>query len=145
MKRLHIFITWLWVGLMLIGCAPRGEQGNATPTPPRPDLRVTTMRVELENPGLMDSTQQSELVIAGESISDRLSYRPVQFEEFRDDRYVAALNLNNGNSVELVYLVRAVSPGEFLVPPPQAEDMYRPQIRAIGKSPLTSITVESVQ
>ena len=101
--------------------------------------------LELENPGLMDSTQQSELVIAGESISDRLSYRPVQFEEFRDDRYVAALNLNNGNSVELVYLVRAVSPGEFLVPPPQAEDMYRPQIRAIGKSPLTSITVESVQ
>ncbi|MCA9939380.1 MAG: hypothetical protein KC418_12095 [Anaerolineales bacterium] len=53
MKRLHIFITWLWVGLMLIGCAPRGEQGNATPTPPRPDLRVTTMRVELENPGCL--------------------------------------------------------------------------------------------
>ncbi len=101
--------------------------------------------LELENPGLMDNAQQSELVIAGDSIADRLSYRPVQFEEFRDDRYVAALNLNRGNAVELVYLVRAVSPGNYLVPPPQAEDMYRPQIRAIGESTLSRIRVESVQ
>jgi uncharacterized protein YfaS (alpha-2-macroglobulin family) len=34
-----------------------------------------------------------------------------------------------------------VSPGEFAVPPPQAQDMYRPQIRAVGRSPLPRLTV----
>jgi uncharacterized protein YfaS (alpha-2-macroglobulin family) len=30
--------------------------------------------------------------------------------------------------------VRAVSPGTFLVPPPQVEDMYRPEVRGVGTS-----------
>ena len=101
--------------------------------------------LELENPGLMDSTQQDALIIDGESIANRLAYRPVQYEEFRDDRYVAALNLNSGNEIDLVYLVRAVSPGDYLVPPPQVEDMYRPQIRSIGMSNPKRIQVDSVQ
>jgi len=113
-----------------------------------PDAMVVDLLpggLELENPGLMDSAQQNDLIIEGESIADRLSYRPVQYEEFRDDRYVAALNLSGGNEVDLVYLVRAVSPGDYLVPPPQAEDMYRPQIRAIGTSTPPRIRVDSVQ
>jgi uncharacterized protein YfaS (alpha-2-macroglobulin family) len=30
------------------------------------------------------------------------------------------------------YLARAVTPGEYTVPPTLVEDMYRPEIRAIG-------------
>jgi len=39
------------------------------------------------------------------------------------------------------YLVRAVSPGTFQVPPPLIEDMYRPQVRGVGKSAPASIKV----
>lgn len=99
--------------------------------------------LELENPGLMDETLRSELVVDGQSIEDRLMYRPVQYEEFRDDRYVAAVNLGRGNAVELLYIARAVSPGDYRVPPPQIEDMYRPQLRAVGANPIERLQVIS--
>ncbi len=99
--------------------------------------------LELENPNLMDEGLRSELVVDGRSIEDRLMYRPVQFEEFRDDRYVAAVNLGRGNTVELLYIARAVSPGDYRVPPPQIEDMYRPQLRAVGANPIERLQVTS--
>jgi len=39
------------------------------------------------------------------------------------------------------YLVRAVSPGTFRVPPPQVEDMYRPEVRGVGANPVKTIQV----
>ena len=34
----------------------------------------------------------------------------------------------------MFYLVHVVTPGTYTVPPPMVQDMYRPQIRGIGKS-----------
>ncbi|MDE2382884.1 MAG: hypothetical protein KGL71_11845, partial [Xanthomonadaceae bacterium] len=62
-------------------------------------------------------------------------------EEFRDDRYVAALKLQAGSPAKLFYLVRAVTPGSYTVPPPLVEDMYRPELRGVGKSVPDRITV----
>ena len=42
---------------------------------------------------------------------------------------------------KLFYLVRAVTPGTYTVPPPQLEDMYRPELRAIGKTRPETIKV----
>lgn len=53
--------------------------------------------------------------------------------EARDDRFVAALDLESGNhdrDFHLAYLVRAVTPGRFALPGAVVEDMYRPQIMA---------------
>ena len=41
----------------------------------------------------------------------------------------------------MFYLVRAVSPGTYRVPPPLIEDMYRPEIRGIGKTTPATIKV----
>ena len=65
-------------------------------------------------------------------------------EEFRDDRYVAALKLDQGQQAHVFYLVRAVSPGTFRVPPPQVEDMYRPELRAYSVAKLTGLFVGSL-
>jgi len=62
-------------------------------------------------------------------------------KEFRDDRYVAALKLDQGQAAHVFYLVRAVSPGTYLVPPPLIEDMYLAQARGIGKSEPATIKV----
>jgi uncharacterized protein YfaS (alpha-2-macroglobulin family) len=52
--------------------------------------------------------------------------------EFRADRFVAAweLGLNSGTRFQFAYIVRAVSPGQFLHPAAIVEDMYRPERRA---------------
>jgi len=50
--------------------------------------------------------------------------------EARDDRYVAAIDLFSRTPVRLAYLVRAVTPGEFVLPGAVIEDMYRPGVFA---------------
>ncbi len=97
--------------------------------------------LEIENFNLTDAKQWADVVVAGITLSDRSSAADVQHEEFRDDRYVAALKLDKGQEANVFYLVRAVSPGTYLVPPPMVEDMYRPEVRGIGRSSVESIKV----
>lgn len=47
----------------------------------------------------------------------------------RDDRYISAIDVKAEN-VTLAYVVRAVTPGDFVVPGVTAEDMYRPDVQA---------------
>jgi uncharacterized protein YfaS (alpha-2-macroglobulin family) len=49
--------------------------------------------------------------------------------EYRDDRFVAALDRAPGQSAffTLSYVARAVAPGHYIYPPATAEDMYRPE------------------
>ena len=97
--------------------------------------------LEIENFNLSDAKQWADVVIDGVQIDNRESAAEVRHEEFRDDRYVAALKLYKGQKAHVFYLVRAVSPGTFVVPPPQIEDMYRPEIRGIGKSEPAQVKV----
>ena len=97
--------------------------------------------LEIENFNLSDAKQWADVVIDGVRINDRASAAEVRHEEFRDDRYVAALKLYQGQKAHTFYLVRAVSPGTFVVPPPLVEDMYRPEIRGVGKSEPAQVKV----
>jgi len=49
--------------------------------------------------------------------------------EYRDDRFVAAFNRDGGSKAtfSMAYIVRAVTPGHYVLPPATIEDMYRPQ------------------
>ena len=97
--------------------------------------------LEIENFNLGDAKQWAEVVVDGIAISDRGSAADVKHEEFRDDRYVAALKLDRGDTAKVFYLVRAVTPGTYTVPPSLVEDMYRPDIRGVGKASPSTITV----
>ncbi len=56
------------------------------------------------------------------------------FAEARDDRFVAAVNLSAGSAqFAVAYLARAVTKGDFVMPAPQVEDMYRPDQFARGE------------
>jgi hypothetical protein len=50
--------------------------------------------------------------------------------EFRQDRFLAAVDWRTDRSFRLGYIVRAVTPGGFHHPAASVEDMYRPQYRA---------------
>jgi len=63
------------------------------------------------------------------------------YNEARDDRYIAALDLSGGtDKFTLAYVVRAVTPGEFNYPALDVEDMYEPETygrTAMGKLVVT--------
>ena len=50
--------------------------------------------------------------------------------EARDDRFVAAVDVRGRERFTLAYIVRAVTPGSFVVPGAVIEDMYRPGVFA---------------
>jgi hypothetical protein len=109
-----------------------------------PDALLTDLLpagLEIENFNLGDAKQWADVVVDGINISDRANEASLNHEEFRDDRYVAALKLQAGSPAKLFYLVRAVTPGSYTVPPPLVEDMYRPELRGVGKSVPDRITV----
>ncbi len=98
--------------------------------------------LEIENLNLMDSKQLADLVIEGTNLDEWRSYSAnVRYQEYREDRYVAAVSLEAGSEVDLYYLVRAVSPGEYQIPATFVEDMYRPEFRAITATPTTKLKV----
>jgi len=96
--------------------------------------------LEVENLNLTPAEQWADIKVDGVSLDERSSQAKIVHEEYRDDRYVAAVKLSY-DTAKLYYLVRAVTPGTYTVPPPQVEDMYRPELRAVGRTPLETITV----
>ncbi|NUB44873.1 alpha-2-macroglobulin family protein [Fertoebacter nigrum] len=78
---------------------------------------------EIDNPNL----------IAGGEIS-ALDWLDLQTEvahsEFRQDRFLTAVDRYDNQPFRVAYIVRAVSPGVFHHPAASVEDMYRPDFRA---------------
>ena len=91
--------------------------------------------LELENQNLEHSIAMDSLRIDDTPIAELVAARQLRHEEYRDDRYVAALDLGRGGWVHLFYLARAVTPGVYQTPAPLVEDMYRVTLRAVGESP----------
>ncbi|EOJ3160319.1 alpha-2-macroglobulin [Citrobacter koseri] len=91
--------------------------------------------LELENQNLANSS--ASLQDSGSEVQNLLNQMQqadIQHMEFRDDRFVAAVAVNQGQPVTLVYLARAVTPGTYQVSVPQVESMYVPQWRATGST-----------
>jgi uncharacterized protein YfaS (alpha-2-macroglobulin family) len=59
--------------------------------------------------------------------------------EFRQDRFLTAIDRVGADTFRLAYVVRAVSPGTFHHPAASVEDMYRPDLRA--RSDVGQITI----
>ena len=148
----HIGIERTWYGTDGKPWTPRPlKEGEAlivrlsvTANTAMPEALVTDLLpagLEIENFNLGDAKQWADVVVDGVEISDRGSAADIKHEEFRDDRYVVAVNLSRGRTANVFYLVRAVSPGTYTVPPPLAEDMYRPDLRGVGRSTPSTITV----
>jgi len=88
--------------------------------------------LELEDPSLEGSSTIDDLMVDGKSVSKWHQGFTIRHTEYRDDRFVAAVDIDGGTLCRIFYPVRVVTPGEFLVPPPLIEDMYRPYIRGVG-------------
>jgi uncharacterized protein YfaS (alpha-2-macroglobulin family) len=99
--------------------------------------------LELENQNLGQSS--ASLEDAGSSVKEWLQSMQnaaIKHQEFRGDRYVAAIDVNGYDTTHLLYLARAVTPGSYRVPPPQVESMYRPNWQALGETPARMVVRE---
>ncbi|MCH4873659.1 alpha-2-macroglobulin family protein [Pseudomonas sp. TMW22091] len=92
--------------------------------------------LELENQNLGQSAASLENASTEvKQWREAMQNANVEHQEYRDDRYVAALKLEGSGTAHLLYLARAVTPGTYRVPPPQVESMYRPNWQAVGETP----------
>ncbi len=91
--------------------------------------------LELENQNLAHSSASlSDASSALREWQEAMSNTDIAHQEYRDDRYVAALSIPAEQTRHLLYLARAVTPGQYVIPPAQVESMYRPDWQAIGRS-----------
>ena len=76
---------------------------------------------EIDNPRLVSSGETGTLAWITDAVE------PVN-SEFRDDRFSAAFDRKQDSSpvFSVAYVVRAVSPGRYVLPQAKVEDMYRP-------------------
>jgi hypothetical protein len=92
---------------------------------------------EIENTRLSGSQKTDQFSWLGDLSTPR-------YAEYRDDRYVAAVNLTDDqDSFQVAYLVRAVTPGTYRLPASAIEDMYRPNLRA--RTAMGSVTIAPYQ
>jgi uncharacterized protein YfaS (alpha-2-macroglobulin family) len=67
------------------------------------------------------------------------------YVEYRDDRFVAAFDVYDesggaqNRDFTFAYLVRAVTAGDYKVPGPAIEDMYKPNYRGRGGAARTQV------
>ncbi|EIJ33282.1 alpha-2-macroglobulin family protein [Thiothrix nivea] len=89
---------------------------------------------EIENTNLQTNESLEGLQLEGmdKPVMELMGSSSLRTQEFRDDRYLAALPLEAKTRHHLFYMVRVVSSGKFRVPPPYAEDMYRPELNGVG-------------
>ncbi|MDH2326607.1 alpha-2-macroglobulin family protein [Cereibacter sp. SYSU M97828] len=64
----------------------------------------------------------------------------VTHSEFRQDRFLTAIDRQDASPFRLAYIVRAISPGSFHHPAASVEDMYRPDYRAQTGSGRVTVT-----
>jgi uncharacterized protein YfaS (alpha-2-macroglobulin family) len=77
---------------------------------------------EIDNPAL---------IRAGDIVAlDWLDTAETRMSEFRQERFLAAVDWTSREPFQLAYIVRAISPGTFRHPAASVEDMYRPDYRA---------------
>ncbi|MFN3825023.1 MAG: alpha-2-macroglobulin family protein [Pseudorhodobacter sp.] len=77
---------------------------------------------EIDNPNLIRAGQIAAL--------DWLEVADAEHAEFRQDRFLAAVDQRDEETIRLAYIIRAVSPGAYHHPAASVEDMYRPDFRA---------------
>jgi uncharacterized protein YfaS (alpha-2-macroglobulin family) len=91
---------------------------------------------EIDNPRLVSSGDTGTLSWIENAVEPANS-------EFRDDRFSAAFDRKSGDPAifTVAYVVRAVSPGRYIVPQAYVEDMYRPD--RFGRTGTATLEVEA--
>jgi uncharacterized protein YfaS (alpha-2-macroglobulin family) len=87
--------------------------------------------VEIENLNIVQGEDMGGVNVEGVNPAAAMQHPAIEHVEFRDDRFVAALKLDQ--HMRLFYRVQVVTPGHFVFPPVYLEDMYRPHVHGLSE------------
>jgi len=90
---------------------------------------------ELENQNLSNNLEIDRFKIGSETIESMQHYSQVKYQEYLDDRFVAAIDLHKNTPEHLFYLIRAVTKGKYINPPP----LCRRYVQTLYKSNRTKL------
>ncbi|MDF1873880.1 alpha-2-macroglobulin family protein [Vannielia sp.] len=90
---------------------------------------------EIDNPHLIQSGRAGEV--------DWLKTINARHAEFRQERFLGAVDWRSDKPFKLAYIVRSISPGSYHHPAASVEDMYRPAFRA--RTDTGRVTVAATQ
>lgn len=85
---------------------------------------------DIENLNLSQGDDMQGWELGGQRVEAALNDPRIAHREYRDDRYVAAVSIDE--PITVFYRVNVTNPGIYHIPAATVEDMYRPQIRATG-------------
>ncbi len=88
---------------------------------------------EIDNPNLLSSGKITDAL--GLDLLTETAH-----SEFRQDRFLSAIDRSDNQPFRLAYVVRAVTPGSYIHPAASVEDMYRPDYRAHGDTGRVIVT-----
>ena len=94
---------------------------------------LEALNAALENTSVADNAGSTD------SSSGGTWYAGIDRTEIRDDRVLLFATTLEPGTHEYTYVARATAPGTFVVPPVQAEEMYRPEV--FGRNGTVRITV----
>lgn len=97
---------------------------------------------ELENQSLGQSSVLLDEVASFSAWQKAMAKAAIATQSFLDDRYVAAVEVSPWGTTTLLYLVRAVTPGKYLLPPVQVQSMYRPDWHAQHRGEITVVNID---
>lgn len=103
----------------------------------KPERNITNVLIEdaipggfkLVNPNLETDNKDEFYRSFNLDLADQQS-KDLTHEEFRFDRYVAALDMEAGKTYTFLYVIEAAIPGEYEIPNTYIEAMYLPDLRA---------------
>ena len=98
--------------------------------------------LEIENTNIVQGEQMSVVRFDNLNPAEAMQNPNIKHVEFRDDRFVAAARLGQGE-LNLFYRLRVVTPGKFVIPPLYADDMYRPDVYGSSGGAETLTVVEA--
>jgi len=110
--------------------------------------------LEIENLNIVQGEQMGAVTVDDVDPAAAMRDSHIKHVEFRDDRFVAAVRLDevfisrwaySRGMLNLFYRARVVTPGEFVIPAVYAEDMYRPGVfgLAAGGGKLTIVDADA--
>ncbi len=113
-----------------------------------PAIDLDAIRAALAEEGFdVDGMDDEDIRQLGEEIgidptvtTIRPWWRWYEHENLRDDRTEAYASLVGGGVYEYTYLARATTPGDFVVPPAKAEEIYAPE--TFGRSASDKVVIE---
>lgn len=90
--------------------------------------------LEIENPDMFEGGSVEGLAFLKRTVQP-------EYSEYRDDRFIAAIHRSGSDQATftLAYIVRAVTPGKYVLPPATIEDMYAPQ--RFGRTAFGSVEI----